>query len=124
MNVTILAGPVSKSPVMRETEDGRRVAVFEVTVSRRPTALAHPAPGDAVDVFTVVAFDKLAESVDRSASPGRVVFIEGKLRRNVWDPYDGYGEERSKIEVIASAVTYIGPRVQDPSAVKMESAHG
>ena len=77
---------------------------------------AVPRPGsDSADFVDIVTFDKLAATCGEYLSKGREVAVVGKLRLNEWT--DKNGERRSKIQVVADAVQFLGapskPNVAD-----------
>ena len=60
-------------------------------------------PGPFVDIVT---FDKLAATCAEWLTKGREVAVVGKLRLNEWTGRDG--ERRSKVQVVADAVDFLG----------------
>jgi single-strand DNA-binding protein len=77
--------------------------------------LAVPRPGsDTADFVDVVTFDKLAATCATWLAKGREVCVVGRLRQNTWTTADG--ERRSRIQVVADAVDFLGaPTVKAPS---------
>ena len=59
-----------------------------------------------VDFVDIVTFDKLASTCGDWLTKGREVAVVGKLRLNEWTGRDG--ERRSKIQVVADAVQFLG----------------
>jgi single-strand DNA-binding protein len=69
--------------------------------------LAVPRPGsDGADFVDIVTFDKLAATCGEYLSKGREVAVVGRLRLSEWTGRDG--ERRSKIQVVADAVQFLG----------------
>ena len=69
--------------------------------------LAVPRPGsDGADFLDVVTFDKLAACCAQYLSKGREVAVVGRLRLDEWTGRDG--QRRSKIQVVADAVQFLG----------------
>jgi single-strand DNA-binding protein len=69
--------------------------------------LAIPRPvSDSADFVDIVTFDKLAATCAEWLSKGREVAVVGKLRFSEWTGRDG--ERRSKIQVVADAVQFLG----------------
>jgi single-strand DNA-binding protein len=69
--------------------------------------LAVPKPGsDGADFVDIVTFDKLAGVCADWLTKGREVAVVGKLRLSEWTSRDG--EKRSKIQVVADAVQFLG----------------
>ena len=69
--------------------------------------LAVPRPGsDAAEFIDIVTFDKLAATCAGWLTKGREVAVVGKLRLSEWTGRDG--ERRSKVQVVADAVQFLG----------------
>lgn len=69
--------------------------------------LAVPRPGsDAADFVDIVTFDSLAGTCADWLTKGREVAVVGRLRLNEWT--DRNGEKRSRIQVVADAVQFLG----------------
>jgi single-strand DNA-binding protein len=69
--------------------------------------LAVPRPGtDGADFVDIVCFDKLAATCAEWLTKGREVAVVGKLRFSEWTGRDG--ERRSKVQVVADAVQFLG----------------
>jgi len=69
--------------------------------------LAVPKPGtDGADFIDIVCFDMLAATCAEGLTKGREVAVVGKLRLNEWT--DRNGERRSKVQVVADAVQFLG----------------
>jgi single-stranded DNA-binding protein len=85
--------------------------------------LAVPRPvGDGADFIDVVCFDKLAATCAEWLTKGRQVAVVGKLRLNEWTGREG--ERRSKVQVMADAVTFLGSpkKTGDPDGGVAEPA--
>ena len=86
--------------------------------------LAVPKPGTyGADFIDIVTFDKLASSCAEWLTKGREVAVVGKLRLSEWTGRDG--ERRSKIQVVADAVQFLGSpkKAGDPDGGVAEPAH-
>jgi single-strand DNA-binding protein len=69
--------------------------------------LAVPRPAtDGADFLDIVCFDKLAATCGEWLTKGREVAVVGKLRLSEWTSKDG--ERRSKVQVVADAVQFLG----------------
>jgi single-strand DNA-binding protein len=85
--------------------------------------LAVPRPGsDAADFVDIVCFDKLAAVCGEYLAKGREVAVVGRLRLSEWTGRDG--ERRSKIQVVADAVQFLGSpkKAGDPDGAVAEPA--
>lgn len=114
-NRVILMGNLTRDPELRYTGNGMAVCSLGLAVNRRVKK------GDKWEeepsFFDIVAFGKIAETCAEYLAKGRPVLIEGELTQRRWESQDG--QKRSKIEVVASAVKFVGPR---PGGAKGEAA--
>jgi single-strand DNA-binding protein len=106
VNSVVLIGRLTANPTAHAGEK-HESATFRLAV---------PRPGsDAADFIEVVAFDKLAATCAEWLSKGREVAVVGRLRLNEWITSDG--ERRSRVQVVADAVQFLGaptkPQVAD-----------
>jgi single-strand DNA-binding protein len=102
INQVILMGRLTRDPEMRTTTTGKSIASFSIAVDRG-------GEGDQTDFFDVTAWEKLGELVNQYLSKGRRCLVQGRLRQDSWDDKDT-GKKRSKVEVVATDVTFLdGP---------------
>jgi single-strand DNA-binding protein len=102
INQVILMGRLTRDPEMRTTSTGKSIASFSIAVDRGGQE-------DATDFFDVTAWEKLGELVSQYLSKGRRCLVQGRLRQDSWDDKET-GKKRSKIEVVATDVTFLdGP---------------
>ena len=97
MNSVALIGRLTADPTCHAGEKS-------VSASFR---LAVPRPAsDSADFVDVVCFDALAGTCADWLTKGREVAVVGRLRLNEWTAKDG--EKRSRIQVVADAVQFLG----------------
>jgi len=102
INQVILMGRLTRDPDQRTTSTGKTIASFSIAVDRG-------GQDDAADFFDVTAWEKLGELVMQYLSKGRRVLVQGRLRQDSWDDKET-GKRRSRIEVVATDVTFLdGP---------------
>ena len=102
INQVILMGRLTRYPEQRTTTSGRTVVSFSIAVDRQTQ-------DDQADFFDVTAWEKLGELVMQYLSKGRRVLVQGRLRQDSWEDKET-GKRRSRIEVVASDVTFLdGP---------------
>ncbi len=102
INQVILMGRLTRDPETRTTPSGKTVTSFSLAVDRQ-------GQDDQADFFDVTAWEKTGELVQQYLSKGRRVLVQGRLRQDSWDDKDT-GKKRSKVEVVASDVTFLdGP---------------
>lgn len=102
INQVILMGRLTRDPETRTTPSGKTIASFSLAVDRAGQE-------DAADFFDVTAWEKLGELVSQYLSKGRRCLVQGRLRQDSWDDKET-GKKRSKVEVVATDVTFLdGP---------------
>lgn len=101
INQVILMGRLTRDPETRTTTTGKSVTSFSLAVDR-----AFSQDGGA-DFFDIVAWEKLGELVSQYLSKGRRCLVQGRLSQRSWEQD---GQKRSKVEVVATDVTFLdGP---------------
>ena len=104
LNKVILIGNVGNDPEMRYTPDGKPVTSFNLAVSRRYTT-REGERREETEWFTVVTWNRLAETCNQFLAKGRRAYVEGRLRSRSWDGQDG--QKRFRNEVIANKVVFL-----------------
>ena len=114
-NRVILMGNLTRDPELRYTGNGTAVCTLGLAVNRRVKK------GDRweeeASFFDVVVFGKIAENSAEYLAKGRPVLVEGELTQRRWEGQDG--QKRSKVEIVASTVQFLGSR---PGGGKGESS--
>lgn len=102
INQVILMGRLTRDPEVRTTSTGKTITSFSIAVDRG-------GQDDQADFFDITAWEKLGELVSQYLSKGRRCLIQGRLRQDSWDDKET-GKKRSKVEVVATDVTFLdGP---------------
>lgn len=115
INQVILMGRLTRDPEVRTTTSGKTVVSFSLAVDRATQ-------DDQADFFDVTAWEKLGDLVAQYLSKGRRCLVQGRLRQDSWDDKDT-GKKRSRIEVVATDVTFLdGP--SDGNSGSSESSGG
>ena len=110
-NRVILMGNLTRDPEIRYTPNGTAVANLGLAVNRRWKA--DDQLKEETDFFDIVVFGKQAENCGEYLSKGRPVMIEGRLQQRRWETDDG--QKRSKVEVVANNVQFLGGRPSESS---------
>lgn len=109
INQVILMGRLTRDPEQRTTSTGKTIASFSLAVDRG-------GQDDQADFFDVTAWEKLGELVVQYLSKGRRCLVQGRLRQDSWDDKET-GKKRSKVEIVATDVTFLdGPSGDGGSA--------
>ncbi len=106
-NKVILMGNLTRDPELRYTPSGAPVCNFDVAMNRSYTTQGGERR-DEVCYMTVVVWGKQAESCGEYLGKGRSVLVEGHLQQRSWETPEG--QKRSKHEVVAERVQFLGPR--------------
>jgi single-strand DNA-binding protein len=102
-NRVILAGNLVRDPEIRYLPSGLSVTSFGVAVNSRYKQ--NNELKEEVSFFDIVVFGKMGENCAEYLSKGRPVLVEGRLRQRRWETD---GAKRSKIEVVADNVQFLG----------------
>lgn len=106
INQVILMGNLTRDPELRTTGSGQSVCSFSLAINRSWQD-QNGQQQDAVDYFDVTAWGKLAELIAQYLQKGRRCLVQGRLSQSTWEQD---GQKRSKVEVVASDVTFLdGP---------------
>lgn len=122
LNKVMLIGNLGADPEMRYTANGNAVTTFNLAVNRNWTGPDGERKKE-TEWFTVVTWNKLAETCSQFLQKGRRAYVEGRLQTRSWDGPDG--QRRYRTEVIANTVLFLD-RAQatalpeDPTAMEPE----
>jgi single-strand DNA-binding protein len=103
-NQVTLMGNLTRDPELRTTPNGASVCSFSLALNRS----YKNAEGnwiEATDFIDVIAWGPLGERVAQYLTKGRPALVAGRLQSRSWDQD---GVKRSKVEVVAQDVTFLG----------------
>jgi single-strand DNA-binding protein len=101
-NRVILAGNLTRDPELRFTQSGIPVCEFGLAVNRVRSK------NEEVDFFDVSAWRELGETIANYKKKGDPILVEGRLQYRTWESQDG--SKRSKVDVVADNVQFLGSR--------------
>ena len=104
LNRVVLIGNLTRDPELKYTPSGSPVAKFGLAVNRTYTN-KQGEKVQGVDFIDIVTWAKLAELCAEYIHEGSPVAIEGRLQYSSWETD---GQKRSKIEVVAENVQFLG----------------
>jgi single-strand DNA-binding protein len=110
-NQVILMGNLTRDPELRTTPNGQSVCSFSLALNRSYKDSSGEWQ-EATDYVDVVAWAALGERVAQYVTKGRPVLVSGRLQSRSWEQE---GQKRSKVEVVAQDVTFLGSRSNDTS---------
>ncbi len=105
-NQVILMGNLTRDPELRTTPNGQSVCSFSLALNRSYKGQDGNWQ-EATDYIDVVAWGPLGERVAQYLSKGRPALVNGRLQSRSWEQD---GQKRSKVEVVAQDVTFLGGR--------------
>lgn len=105
-NQVILMGNLTRDPELRQTPNGTSVTSFSLALNRSYKG-ADGNWQEATDYIDVVAWGPLGERVAQYLTKGRPCLVNGRLQSRSWDDKES-GQKRSKVEVVAQDVTFLG----------------
>ena len=106
VNQVILMGNLTRDPELRQTPSGQSVVSFSLALNRSYKDQSGEWQ-EATDYIDVAAWGPLAERVAQYMTKGRRCLVQGRLQSRSWEQD---GQKRSKVEVLASDVTFLDGR--------------
>lgn len=103
-NQVTLMGNLTRDPELRTTPNGQSVCSFSLALNRSYKG-SDGNWQEATDFIDVVAWGPLGERVSQYLSKGRPALVSGRLQSRAWEQD---GQKRSKVEVVAQDVTFLG----------------
>ena len=117
VNKVLLVGNLTRDPEMRSLPSGQQVVNFGIATNRVWRDKEGQKQQQA-DFHNVVAFGRLAETVNQYMKKGNMMYVEGRLTTRNWEAQDG--TKRSRTEVVAENIQF-GPRSGQNSAYPQSS---
>src|SRR3990167_5601277 len=103
-NQVILMGNLTRDPELRTTPNGTSVCGFSLALNRSYKG-GDDEWKEVTDYVDIVAWGSLGERVAQYLSKGRAALVSGRLQSSSWEQD---GKKRSKVEVVAQDVTFLG----------------
>jgi single-strand DNA-binding protein len=116
LNKVMIIGNLGTDPEMRYTANGKAVTTFSIACNRNFSG-ADGERREETEWFSIVTWEKLAETCSQFLQKGRRAYVEGRLHTRSWDGPDG--NKRYRTEVIANTVLFLdraqaAPMTDDP----------
>lgn len=105
-NQVILMGNLTRDPELRTIPSGQSVCSFSLALNRSYKG-SDGNWQEATDYIDIVAWGPLGERVAQYLSKGRPCLVNGRLQSSSWEKD---GVKRTKVEVNAQDVTFLGGR--------------
>ncbi len=103
-NQVILMGNLTRDPELRTTPNGQSVCSFSLALNRSYKSKEGEWQ-EATDYIDIVAWGPLGERVAQYLTKGRPALVNGRMQSRSWEQD---GQKRSKVEVVAQDVTFLG----------------
>jgi len=103
LNHVVLLGRLTRDAELKYTANGQAVCKFSIAVNRRKKN--GDQWEDEANFFDIVLWGKQGESLQTYLVKGKMVGIDGELRQDRWQQD---GQNRSKVEIIATYVQLLG----------------
>ena len=113
LNKVMIIGNLGADPEMRYTPNGNAVTSFNVATNESFSSRDGQRQ-ERTEWFSVVTWNRLAETCAPYLTKGRSVYVEGRLQTRSWDGQDG--QKHYKTEVVAETVRFLGGRGDERGA--------
>ena len=117
-NQVTLMGNLTRDPDLRQIPSGQSVCTFSLALNRSFKG-SDGNWQEATDFVDVVAWGPLGERVAQYVTKGRPVLVSGRLQSQQWEKD---GQKRTKVEVVANDVTFLGGRSEGGDHSESDSA--
>ncbi len=109
LNKVILIGNLTRDPELRYIPSGTPVAKFGLAINER---FKQGEEWKEKTVFVdITVWGRQAENCSEYLGKGRSVCVEGRLQFSTWETDDG--QKRSKLDVVADRVVFLGSKGGD-----------
>lgn len=112
LNQVTIMGNLTRDPELKETPNGQKVCNFTVALSSSYKDKQDQWQ-EKTEFIDCVAWSGLAENIAKWLTKGRPAIVSGRLQTRSWEQD---GQKRSKMEVLASDVIFIGTGKTDDGA--------
>jgi single-strand DNA-binding protein len=103
LNHVVLIGRLTREAELKYTAGGQAVCKFSIAVNRRKKN--GDQWEDEANFFDIVVWGKQGESLHPYLVKGKMVGVDGELRQDRWQQD---GQNRSKVEIVASYLQLLG----------------
>jgi len=108
-NKVILMGNLTRDPEIRVTPGGLKIAKLGLAVNRKYRKRDSNELTEEVTFVDIDAFGQQAEILERYATKGKGLMIEGRLKMDQWQDRES-GANRSKLGVVLDQFQFVGGR--------------
>lgn len=113
INRVTITGNLTRDPELKSTGGGMSICKLGVAVNHRRKDNQSGEWIEEPNYFDVTVFGSQGDNCATYLSKGRPVAVDGRLAWSSWDAQDG--TKRSKVEIIANVVQFLGSRGDAPA---------
>jgi len=119
VNKVILIGNITKDPLVKETENGKKMALFTVATNRYYKTSAGEERSEA-EFTNCIAWGSLAERCEKFLSKGKLVYGEWRLKTRIIEKEGG--EKIYKTEIVINDIVFLSKKDNDaPSQDELDN---
>jgi len=107
VNKVILIGNITRDPLVKTTESGKKVALFTVATNRYYKDANWENKSEA-EFNNCVAWGSLAERIENFLKKGKLVYVEGRLKTRKIEREDN--DTIYKTEIVVSNIIFLNKR--------------
>lgn len=112
LNQVTLLGNITRDPELRTTPGGASVVSMSLALNRSYKDQAGTWQ-EATDYVDIVCWGPLAERCSQYLAKGSKVLVQGRIQSRNWEKD---GKKFSKVEIVASDVTFLDQRKENQTA--------
>lgn len=107
INKVILIGNVTRDPLIKTTDNGKKIALFTVATNRYYKTSDGQEKSEA-EFHNCVAWGNLADRAEQFLTKGKLLYIEGRLKTRIIDKENG--EKLYKTEVVTGNIIFLNKK--------------
>ena len=107
INKVILIGNITRDPMVKTTENGKKVALYTIATNRYYKTAEGENRSES-EFHNCVSWGALAERCEKFLVKGKLVYVEGRLKTRVIEKDNG--EKIYKTEVVVSNIIFLNKR--------------
>ena len=119
VNKVILIGNITKDPLIKTTESGKKMALYTVATNRYYKTTEWESKSES-EFHNCIAWWALAEQVERFVVKWKLVYLEWRLKTRVLEKENG--ERSYKTEIVTGNLIFLNKRWDFEEAGISESA--
>jgi len=117
VNKVILIGNITKDPLIKTTESGKKVAIFTIATNRYYKNSAWENQSEA-EFNNCIAWGTLAERIETFVKKGKLVYVEGRLKTRKIEREEG--DTLYKTEIVISSIIFLSKRSDSDESISKD----